>query len=186
MLSYTVDIEEPVQRICQNGQIPALLFFWSFFAPFFTESIVSTHVTDIHAKFYTFVQFLLLLFLSFIHSARTLSHSYIALFPSSEYSQIGSKYACQCHYFDELLLTMIKTEHFFYSKAVVLFQCLFSYVRNRYFRRVLLSQFLSKFRADKVLLPQFIGLLTRGAFKIPLFILVGFVTFTKREQYSTV
>ena len=79
MLSYTVDIEEPVQRICWNGQIPALLFFWSVFAPLFTESIVSTPVTDIHVKFYTFVQFPLLLFLGFIHRARTLSHSYGSL-----------------------------------------------------------------------------------------------------------
>ena len=45
----------------------------------------------------------------------------------------------QCHYFDELLLTMIKREHFFYSTAVDLYQCLFSYVRNRHFRRVLFS-----------------------------------------------
>ena len=60
-----------------------------------TESIVSTQVTDIHVKFYTFVQFLLLLFLSFIHRARTLSDScIIALFPSSESSELGNKYAC--------------------------------------------------------------------------------------------
>ena len=45
----------------------------------------------------------------------------------------------QCHYFDELLLTMIKRENFFCSTAVVLYQCLFRYVRNRHFRGVLLS-----------------------------------------------
>ena len=44
----------------------------------------------------------------------------------------------QCHYFDELLLSMIKREHFFYSTAVDLYQCLFRYVRNRHFRGVLL------------------------------------------------
>ena len=53
----------------------------------------STQVTDI-VKFYTFVQFLLLLFLGFIRRARTLSHSCIALFPSSESSETGNKYAC--------------------------------------------------------------------------------------------
>ena len=60
----------------------------------FKESIVSTQVTNILVKFYTFVQFLLLLLLGFIHRARTLSHSCIALLPSSESSETGNKYAC--------------------------------------------------------------------------------------------
>ena len=39
----------------------------------FSQKSVKCQVTDIHVKFYTFVQFLLLLFLGFIHRTRTLS-----------------------------------------------------------------------------------------------------------------
>ena len=70
----------------------------------------------------------------------------------------------QCHHFDELLLTMIKKEHFFHSTAVDLYQGLFRY-EQAFSRSATLLVFL-KFRADKVLFPQFIGLLTRRAFTI--------------------
>ena len=68
--------------------------FGQFLLHYSQRASLSTQVTDIHVKFYTFVQFLLLLFLGFIHRARTLSHSCIALFPSSKSFEIGNKYAC--------------------------------------------------------------------------------------------
>ena len=69
----------------------------------------------------------------------------------------------QCHRFDEVLLWL--REGIFSTQLLLIFTsiCL---DMNRHFRGVLLSYFFSKFRADKVLLPQFIGLLTRRAFAI--------------------
>ena len=87
----------------------------------------------------TFVQLLLLLFLGLFTELEHCPTHVLLSFLVQKVQNLEISMPAQCHYFDKLLLTMIKREHFFYSTAVDLYQCLFRYVRNKYFRGVLLS-----------------------------------------------
>ena len=96
-------------------------------------------MTDILVKFYTLFSFCCFYFWVLFTELEHCSAHVLFSFPVQTVQKLEISMPARCHYFDELLLIMIKREHFFYSTTVDLYQCMFRYVRNRHFRGVLLS-----------------------------------------------